>query len=148
MAGSPAIAVIRGDLGAALKDSGRGSSAGREHRFARGALVVSEVALACLLLIGAGLLLRSFLHVLDVDLGFQPERTYSLRIDAGPEVDSREAFAAHIRRIVGAAESIPGIDPWTFAAAVAVLLTVAAAAGCIPAMRASRIPPVSAMRAD
>ena len=57
---TPAAAVIRGNLGAALKDSGRGSSEGREHRYVRGALVVSEVALACLLLIGAGLLLRSF----------------------------------------------------------------------------------------
>ena len=35
-------------------------------------MVISEVALACLLLVGAGLLLRSFLQVLDVDLGFQP----------------------------------------------------------------------------
>lgn len=107
---APALAVIRGDLGAALKDGGRGSSEGREHRIARGALVVSEVALACLLLIGAGLLLRSFSQVLDVDLGFETERVYSLRVDAGPEVDSLDGFVQHVRRIIAAARTVPGIE--------------------------------------
>jgi predicted permease len=107
---APAIAVVRGDLGSALKDSGRGSSEGRDHRLVRAGLVVSEVALACLLLIGAGLLLRSFLHVLDVDLGFQPEQTYSLRIDASNDIDSQEAFTEYMRRITAAANSVAGVE--------------------------------------
>ena len=44
-------------------------------------LVVSEVALACMLLVGAGLLLRSFMNVLDVDLGFQPDRAAAIKVD-------------------------------------------------------------------
>jgi hypothetical protein len=55
-----------------LKDGGHGASSGRKHDRMRATLVVSEVALACVLLVGAGLLLRSFLRVLDVDLGFEP----------------------------------------------------------------------------
>ena len=47
----------------------------------RSLLVVSEIALACVLLVGAGLLLRSFLHVLDVDLGFQPTRAAAITVD-------------------------------------------------------------------
>jgi hypothetical protein len=47
----------------------------------RAVLVVSEVALACVLLVGAGLLLRSFPRVLDVDLGFQPSRAAAIKID-------------------------------------------------------------------
>jgi predicted permease len=112
---APAIAVVKGDVGSALKDSGRGSSEGRDHRLVRAGLVVSEVALACLLLIGAGLLLRSFLHVLDVDLGFQPEQTYVLRIDASNDdelgkIDTQEKFAEYIRRIMAAANSVPGVE--------------------------------------
>ena len=49
----------------------------------RGALVVAEIAFACVLLVGAGLLIRSFLRVLDVDLGFRPERAAAMRVDPG-----------------------------------------------------------------
>ena len=115
---APAIAIARGDFGAALKDSGRGSSEGRDHRFTRSLLVVSEVALACVLLVGAGLLLRSFLHILDVDLGFQPERTYALRIDAGQEIDSQEEFLAYMQRLMAAARDVPGIEAASISDAV------------------------------
>ena len=54
---------------------------GRRHERLRSVLVVTEVALACMLLVGAGLLLRSFLQVLDVDLGFQPERAAAVTVD-------------------------------------------------------------------
>ena len=47
----------------------------------RSILVISEVALACVLLVGAGLLLRSFLRVLDVDLGFQPSHAAAISVD-------------------------------------------------------------------
>src|SRR6185312_9751750 len=57
-----------------LQDAGRGSSGGKRNAWLRDVLVISEIAFACVLLVGAGLLLRSFLRVLDVDLGFQPER--------------------------------------------------------------------------
>ncbi|MPZ19143.1 MAG: FtsX-like permease family protein [Luteitalea sp.] len=105
----PALAAARGDVGAALKEGGRGSSEGRDHRFVRSLLVVSEVALACVLLVGAGLFLRSFLHVLDVDLGFAPERTYALRVDAGENIDTEEKFLAYMRGLVSAARDVPGI---------------------------------------
>lgn len=107
---APAIAVARGDLGEALKAGGRGSSEGREHRFVRSSLVVSEVALACLLLVGAGLLLRSFLHVLDVNLGFRTERTYALRVDTGRDIDSEEKFRAYMRGLIAAVRDVPGVE--------------------------------------
>ncbi len=107
---APAFTIARGDFGAALKESGRGSSEGRDHRFTRSLLVVSEVALACVLLVGAGLLLRSFQFLLNVDLGFQPERTYALRIDAGRDIDNAEKFLAYMRRLMAAARDVPGIE--------------------------------------
>ena len=62
------------------------------HAWIRSALVVSEIAFACVLLVGAGLLMRSFLRVLDVNLGFQPEQAAALRVD--PEYPVRRARAA------------------------------------------------------
>ena len=63
----PAVRVAGGNLQEALKESGHGSGEGRKHERLRSVLVASEVALACVLLVCAGLLLRSFLHVLDVE---------------------------------------------------------------------------------
>lgn len=106
---APAVAAARGDGGAAIKGGGRGSSEGRDHRGLRSLLVVSEVALACVLLVTAGFLLRSFQHVLDVNLGFTPERTYTLRVDAGEDIDSQEKFLAYVRGIISAARDVPGV---------------------------------------
>lgn len=78
---APAFKMSGGNLQDALKDSGSGMGAGRRHERFRAALVISEVALACVLLVGAGLLLRSFLRVLDVDLGFQPSHAAALQVD-------------------------------------------------------------------
>ena len=107
---APAIAVVRGDLIEALKEGGRGSSEGRDHRWVRSSLVVSEVALACLLLVGAGLLLRSFLNILDVNLGFQTARTYALRVDASIHLDTAEKSYAYIKRLIAAVRIVPGIE--------------------------------------
>ncbi len=77
----PAIRASRADLTDALKQAGRGASdvaAGRGHR-TRSALVVGELALAVLLLIGAGLLVRSFANLQGVDPGFNPEASWRSR---------------------------------------------------------------------
>ena len=78
---APAFKVSSGNLQEALKDGGPGMTQGITHERLRSTLVVSEVALACVLLIGAGLLLRSFLRLLDVDLGFQPVHVAAIRVE-------------------------------------------------------------------
>jgi len=77
----PALRVSTLSFSAELRDGSRGSSGGKRHAWVRDGLVVSELALACTLLVGAGLLMRSFLGVLDVNLGFRPERAAALRVD-------------------------------------------------------------------
>lgn len=96
------------NLQVALKDSGPGMSAGRTHERLRATLVVSEVALACVLLVGAGLLLRSFLRVLDVDLGFQPARASVIKVDY--EASNRDQRVAALREMLRRVETIPGIE--------------------------------------
>jgi predicted permease len=68
----PALRVASHSLREDMQDASRGSSGGKRRAWVRDGLVVSELAFACILLVGAGLLMRSFLRVLDVNLGFQP----------------------------------------------------------------------------
>src|SRR5205085_10946951 len=77
----PGVKMAHANLHDSLKATGQRMSGGKTHERTRSALVISEVALACILLVSAGLLLRSFLRVLDVDLGFQPARAAALKID-------------------------------------------------------------------
>ncbi len=78
---APALQARATALHDVLKDTNRGSTEGKSRAWVRSALVVSEIAFACVLLVGAGLLVRSFLRVLDVNLGFQPEHAATVRID-------------------------------------------------------------------
>lgn len=107
---APALQLSGAQVHEALKDSSRGSSQGRRGAWVRGALVVSEIALACVLLVGAGLLMRSFLRVLDVNLGFQPARTAVWTIDTAGRFKTttqQNAFFESLRRNV---ETVPGVE--------------------------------------
>jgi putative ABC transport system permease protein len=76
----PAIQASRPDLQGALKDSGRGASAGAPRTRVRGALVIIEVAVALMLLAGAGLLLRSFQRLISIEPGFNPENLLTMQV--------------------------------------------------------------------
>ena len=76
----PALQGAGADLNQALRESGRGATVGRSGRNMRNALVVSEVALAVVVLIGAGLLVRSFVRLRSVNPGFQPSGLLTLRL--------------------------------------------------------------------
>jgi predicted permease len=106
---APGLVVSRGNLQDTLKDAGRGSSEGRGHNRMRSVLVIAEVALACVLLVGSGLLLRSFLRVLEVDLGFQPSNAAVVDVvyDPGPK---GENIGVALQKIVTAVSDIPGVE--------------------------------------
>jgi predicted permease len=118
----PGLRIAAGNLHEALKDSGAGSGQSRKHERLRSVLVVSEVALACVLLVGAGLLLRSFLRVLDVDLGFQPARAAAVTVDFndnpadgdGSNKESSDKIlahrAAHFQPIIDRVQALPGVE--------------------------------------
>ena len=106
---APGLRISSGNLQETLKDGGHGASAGRKHDRMRSILVVTEVALACVLLVGAGLLLRSFLHVLDVDLGFEPSRAAAISVDYDDGGNTAKR-AAIWQELVRQASSIPGVE--------------------------------------
>jgi predicted permease len=105
---APGLKMSRSNLQAALKDSGQGLSEGKKHESLRAALVVSELALACVLLVGAGLLLHSFLRVLDVDLGFEPSRTAAIKVDFDGSKEERRG--AILRDMLQRVRAVPGIE--------------------------------------
>ena len=104
----PAWRVTVRSLREGMQDSSRGSSGGERQAWIRNALVVSELALACVLLVGAGLLMRSFLRVLDVNPGFQPERAATLRIDPSFRIASFAQQNTFIDDALRRVRSVPG----------------------------------------
>jgi predicted permease len=110
----PGLRMASGNLQEVLKDSGAGAGLGRKHEHVRAALVVSEIALACVLLVSAGLLLRSFVKVLDVDLGFQPEHAASMNVEYDDSAPTPEASvikrAAIFQQVVARVGAIPGVQ--------------------------------------
>ncbi len=105
---APAIHAARIDLNDALKASGRGFSGGGRLR---GSIIVAEVALAMVLLAGAGLLLRSFMRLQSVDPGFRPADLYTMRIGlASGRYPERTQQAAYWERVLELASATPGVQ--------------------------------------
>jgi predicted permease len=108
---APAMQVPFAAIHDSLKDSGRSASTGtNRHIWIRNTLVVSEIVFACVLLVGAGLLSRSFLNVLSVDLGFQPERAAALRVDPGRNFSSIAERNTYYEQILDRVRPLPGIN--------------------------------------
>jgi predicted permease len=112
----PGLRISGGNLQQALKDSGPGAGVGRKNERVRSALVVAEVALACVLLVSAALLLRSFVKVLQVDLGFRPEGAASIKVeyDDSTPLSSEDASTAKrtaiFQRILARVSALPGVQ--------------------------------------
>lgn len=113
----PGLRMAGGNVYESLKDAGPGATASRKHERIRSVLVVSEVALACMLLVGAGLLLRSFMNVLKVDLGFEPDHAAAIKVtyddsvpndkDGSLRAQKRGVIFQQILNRVGA---LPGVE--------------------------------------
>jgi len=107
---APALRSTRLDLRETLNEGSRGSTAGPGHQRLRGVLIASEFALAMLLLVGAGLLLRSFSHLQDVSTGFQPDdllvADLPLSQIAYAKPEQRFEF---FDRLVDRARTLPGV---------------------------------------
>jgi putative ABC transport system permease protein len=106
---APAWHATKADLNAELKDGTRGVTGGVGSRL-RDALVVAEVALALTLLAGAGLLLKSFARLKDVDPGFAPDRLVTVRLSLPAASYSRaEAVQVYYDRLAARLANLPGV---------------------------------------
>jgi putative ABC transport system permease protein len=108
---APALQASKTDLAVSLKEGGRTGSAGAGHSRVRAALVVSEVALSLVLLVGAGLLVKSFRQLVTTDPGYSPERvlavTVALNTQRFADADSR---AAYYREALARIGQLPGVE--------------------------------------
>ena len=94
---------------AALRDGGRGATIGRDRHRARSLLVVGQVALALVLLVGSGLMVRSFQQLRSVDPGFETEGLMTFRVSPPPnKYANAEATAQFYDQLIERLEAIPG----------------------------------------
>ena len=111
---APALYAARTNVNESLKEGSGKSSAGKGHLRTKGALVVGEIALAMILLVGAGLLFNSFVRLRNVDPGFDPENvlivplTFSATADIDPGGEGAKRMQA-LRDIMDRARALPGV---------------------------------------
>ncbi len=107
---APALQASKVDLNEALKEGGRSSSGAGRHQTLR-SLVVAEVALSLVLLIGAGLMMRSFMRLQHTNSGFNPENLLTLSLNV-PMVkyDAMEKFYAFYKELLERIRVMPGVD--------------------------------------
>ena len=105
----PALTAARTTLTDAMKEGGRGGTSGRGAR-ARNAFVIVEVALALVLLVGAGLLVRSFSALLNVDPGFDPSHTVTMKVSIPTsKYQEPERIKAFYDQLFEKIDAVPGV---------------------------------------
>lgn len=107
----PALHASRADLNSILKETGARSGSGLRQNKARGLLVVAEIALAMILLVGAGLLIRTFSALHSVVPGFDPHNVLTMETAlTGTRYDRSAAFSEVTRQVLERLHALPGVD--------------------------------------
>ena len=107
---APGMQASGSGLSMTLKEGGRGGTAGRAGRRMRNALAIAEVALAVVVLIGAGLLIRSFIRLRGVDPGFRPASVLTVRVPlAGGLNGAMDRRIAFFRQVTDRIATLPGV---------------------------------------
>ena len=108
---APALQSSKFDLNEALKEGGRGGTDGQGRRRVRSLLIVSEVALSLVLLVGAGLLIKSFVKLRNTDPGFDASNTLTASLSlASVRYDTDEKIADFYRLLVERVRAMPGVE--------------------------------------
>jgi len=108
---APAVQISRGGVYESLKEGSRGSTGGRRSKLVRSVLVVSEVGLSLMLLAGAGLLIRSFVRMLNEKLGFDPANLLTMQIylpeshyETGAQINN------FFQQVIAGMSALPGVQ--------------------------------------
>jgi putative ABC transport system permease protein len=106
---APAVQVSRINLHLTLKEGGRGSTAG--HHRLRALLVISEIAASLVLLVGAGLMLKTIYQLRRVDPGFDPRNVLTFHVGLSPEnISTAESIRVAYKRMIDGIERVPGVE--------------------------------------
>jgi putative ABC transport system permease protein len=107
---APAMMTLRRDLRPSGEEGGRSVSGGAATRRIRRALVVAEFALAVVLLVGAGLLVRSWSHVTSIDPGFRPERVLAMELSSPTAFNVPAQRIDLYHRVLEQIQAVPGVE--------------------------------------
>jgi putative ABC transport system permease protein len=107
----PALQASKPDLNETLKEGGRASTGGNRSSRMRSLLVVSEIALSLVLLIGAGLMIKSFIHLQQFNLGFNPKNLLTIRVGLPwPKYGEGDRAAVFYRQLIERVENLQGVQ--------------------------------------
>jgi putative ABC transport system permease protein len=108
---APSLLASRANLADSLKESGRGSTSSRARGRLRGALVVAEISLALVLLVGAGLLVKNFQGLLNVNESYSPRTLLTMNLTLpGPQYAQPAARLAFFEQVLQRLGAVPGIQ--------------------------------------
>ncbi|HEY6392787.1 MAG TPA: ABC transporter permease [Bryobacteraceae bacterium] len=117
----PSLQLSKPDLNAVLRDEGRGSAGNRRRNNGRNILVVSQVALSMVLLVGAGLFIRSFIRLQTATPGFDPQNVLSMRISLPPtKYPGRPQMIAFYHEAMAQLRTLPGVESVAISSALPV----------------------------
>jgi putative ABC transport system permease protein len=115
---APALQATRPDLASSMKEEGRGSSGGTGRKRLRDTLIVVEVALAFVLLVGSGLMMRSFFRLMTVDTGFDETNILTLRVPTTTELfPDPTRLNQYLQQIRTAVDAVPGVRATAYSCA-------------------------------
>jgi putative ABC transport system permease protein len=115
----PALQLSKPDLNSVLRDEGRGSTGSRHRNHARSLLVIAQVALSMVLLVGSGLLIRSFARLQTVNLGFDPAQVLTMRIALPPtKYAAAQQMISFYNRTLQQIGNLPGVRAVTISSAL------------------------------
>ena len=116
---APALHVSRTNVNGVLKEGGRGNAGGARTRWLTGTMVVVEVALTLVLLVGAGLMVRSFLNLYRMDLGIKTDRLMTMMLQlSGKKYEEPDARRSFFERLQPRLAEIPGTEAVAITTAV------------------------------
>ncbi|MFZ0638630.1 MAG: ABC transporter permease [Candidatus Acidiferrales bacterium] len=108
---APALQLSKTDLNTVLRDEGRGSTGSRRAANSQNVLVVAQVALSMILLMGSGLLIRSFLQLINVNPGFDPTNVLTMRMNLPPSKYATNAqMVSFYNEVLRQMQSLPGVS--------------------------------------
>ena len=123
---APALRTLQVDLVESLREGGQNATVGHRRQRLRGTLVAVEVALAVVLVIGAGLMIRTLAALGDIDLGFNPDRVLTMRVTIpGAKYRTNESVAHFFDELQKRVNALPGVE----AAGIVRALPLATAVG-------------------
>jgi putative ABC transport system permease protein len=115
---APALQATRPDLAASMKDDNRGSSGSVSRKRLRDTLIVVEVALAFVLLVGSGLMMRSFFRLMNIDAGFDATNILTMRLPIATErFPDADQLNRYLREVRAAVDAVPGVRETAYSCA-------------------------------